>query len=285
MKHDRPTGDTQRPAAQLRSPGRLLALRVAAVLPCVLALGLAAPASNAFALDGPLPTVELPLVAPATSAGATPSSGATTVAWFCSDPPAAPCPPQVQYQIIDGVVYDNGAEIGRYVDDEDPTQQQDVSGDRAQGINLVLAGVAQGNVGQTLTGALSALEWYPFPSYGLTPVPPAGYASYILQAGFSWPGVTPPTAAEIQQSYCGTLARHPQLIAFYYWTPASWAAVTSARCGTAVTPAPPPASAAPRSSSQRPSRSSRAAATRAHRRQDRPQRRRQQQRKRRAKPA
>lgn len=212
MLQDRPGEHPGGHPTRRRLGARLLASRVAAGLPLALALVLAAPAPSRAGVP------------------ATPAPAATTVAWFCSDPPAAPCPPQVQYQIIDGVVYDNGSVIGRYVDDQVPTQQATVTQDLAQGIGMVLAGIAQGDAGRTVAGAISSLEWYPFPSYGLVPVPPAGYSSYILQAGFSW-GTRAPTAGEIQLSYCGTLALHPRLIVFYYWTPVSWAAVNSARCG------------------------------------------------------
>ena len=188
--------------------------------PCALILILAVRAPSAFGRVVPLTA---------------PPPATTTVAWFCSGPGSTPCPAEVHEQIIDGVIYLDGSQIGLYVDDEDPTQQADVTQDRASGTSFVLAGVAQGDMGQTIDGAINSLEWYPFPAYGLTAVPPAGYASYILQAGFSWPGEPAPTASAIQQSYCGTLALHPSLIVFYYWTPASWAAVSSAKCGAATT--------------------------------------------------
>jgi hypothetical protein len=215
---------------------------------------------------------------PPAPAGAATSPPATTVAWFCEGPGSTPCPAQVEYQIVSGgVLEDNGIPIGRYVDNEDPTQLADVNADLTQGVGIVLAGVSQGDAGTTVAGALSSLEWYPFPAYGLAAAPPPGYGSYILQAGFSWPGQPPPSAAEIQQSYCGTLALHPRMIVFYFWTPAAWAAVQSADCsagGTAAVSAGGTA-ALPRGRGE----SARPAAARHHRRHRGAQRRRQQQRK------
>jgi hypothetical protein len=160
-----------------------------------------------------------------------------TIAWFCQGPPAQACPPQVHIQIIGEYIYRDGARIGRYVDNEDPTQQQDVAVYRSQGTAFVLAGIAEGDAGRRVTGAVNALEWYPWPAWGLETAPPRGYPAYILQAGFSWPSSRAPTAAEIKRSYCGTLADRPQLIAFYYWTPAAWAAVNGAKCGRNDAPA------------------------------------------------
>jgi hypothetical protein len=161
-------------------------------------------------------------------------AGAPVIAWFCGGRGAAnACPAQVRVQIIGTYIYEGGAVIGRYADDEDPTQAADVAEYRAEGSTLVLAGLAS-NFSPPVPGALSALEWYPWPMSvydgALSAVPPAGYAAYILQGGFSWQAGYSATAAEIQQSYCGALAYHPQMIAFYWWTPAAWAAVNGARC-------------------------------------------------------
>jgi hypothetical protein len=165
-------------------------------------------------------------------------AGPPTIAWFCGGPgDPYTCPPQVQIQILGTYIYQDGTIIGRYADDEDPTQSADVAQYRADGSALVLAGLANNN-SPPVPGALSALEWYPWPTSvwngALSAAPTPGYSAYILQAGFSFQSGYAATASQIQQSHCGALAYHPKMIAFYWWTPSAWAAVNNARCPISV---------------------------------------------------
>lgn len=114
-----------------------------------------------------------------------------------------------------GAIMMNGAQIGVYVDDTDPTQVQDVAAAVAKG-EFVVAGVAMFENPNQFPGALVAQEWYPYMGGKdvLGPLPPA--RAYIVQGNGRYPGnQLGATRREQHHEWSQAVARHPVMVLTY----------------------------------------------------------------------
>lgn len=108
----------------------------------------------------------------------------------------------------------NGTQLGWYVDNEDPTQAQDVSTYLSEGW-LVVAGIPPYGPWPRFPGAINAREYYPVRSPRQTRFRPPRARAYILQWRFAWPGHLPPTARQRKALLHLVRLRNPLLVLLY----------------------------------------------------------------------
>jgi hypothetical protein len=111
------------------------------------------------------------------------------------------------------VQWGHGGMAGVYVDNETPNRDTVAADMVARRVQLVLVGLYPREVGKTLPGCITLLEWYPFPEYAGDSLPK--HEGYITQWNYATPGYPAPTRAQREKLYGEARDLKPKLVLCY----------------------------------------------------------------------